>query len=472
MPLSGAYCMADVGVGGTTSEPAAAAPPSNAQEDGSVSPRNPKDPTIAAAALAAFCDAVAAVRAANSRGDDEKTIEQVKTQLAAAFQKARRAGVPQAKLLEASKEQGSTEEGQQLRPGDSVEVFGLESESGRQLNGQVGVVSHYVEEKGRFEVQLQANGSLVRVRPANLRCLSTPQPDTTGSVGQQPNTGEVEQAHASEELPQAGDHIEVHGLESESGKKLNGRTGVVRELVASTGRFKVELSPDEVLSIKPENLRRRPDPEPARNGAQSSRSGSSSSSSSSSQPRRRSHKRASNFNTVEEAELAPEEKLEQLLGGLSGGKKKKRRSRRTPSPPPQPQPREASPEIFFGAAAAEAAQAASAGAAAASAISAETAAKVAAAAAAAVAPPAELRVGDQVEVYGLQSEAGRKLNGKTGQITKFVEAKGRFEVELGLGSLQSLKPENLRPASRSMGGDYSGAASGDYNGATAGYTLL
>lgn len=451
--------MAGAGVDGAASEPAATAP-------STASARSAKDPAVAAAALATFCAAVAAVRAANNRGDDENTIEEVNAQLAAAMQKALRAGVPQAKLLEASKEHGSTEEGQQLQPGDTVEIFGLESESGRQLNGQVGLVSHYVEEKGRFQVQLQANNNLVSVRPANLRRQSTPQADTAGAAGQQANAAEAEQTHAREEeeeprSPQAGDRVEVHGLESESGKKLNGRTGIVLELVASTGRFKVELSPDEVVSVKPDNLRRCPGPETTKDGRRPSSHSRSSSSSSSTQPRRKKHKRSSNFDPAPTEELAPEDKLEQLLDGLKG-KKKKRRPKRPPTPPP----RDPSPEIFFGAAAAEAAQAAAAaaGAAAASTLSAETAAKVAAAAAAAVAPPAELHVGDQVEIYGLQSEAGRKLNGKIGQITKFVEAKGRFEVELGLGSLQSLKPENLRRASSSIGGDYSGS--------TAGYTLL
>merc|ERR1711963_135908 len=48
-----------------------------------------------------------------------------------------------------------------------------------------------------------------------------------------------------------------------------------------------------------------------------------------------------------------------------------------------------------------------------------------------------LKPGDPVEVHGLQSETGRMLNGKTGLITKFVEDKGRFQIELGLPTLQS-----------------------------------
>merc|ERR1712176_245693 len=72
-------------------------------------------------------------------------------------------------------------------------------------------------------------------------------------------------------------------------------------------------------------------------------------------------------------------------------------------------------------------------------------AAAAAAAAAACMAPTILNVGDQVEVFGLQSEAGRKLNGMKGKLTKFVDEKGRWQVELGLSNVQSLKPENLRP---------------------------
>merc|ERR1712136_385204 len=55
----------------------------------------------------------------------------------------------------------------------------------------------------------------------------------------------------------------------------------------------------------------------------------------------------------------------------------------------------------------------------------------------------ELKPGDKVMVRGLQSEAGLKLNGKTGLITKCLSDTGRFQVELGLENVQSLKPDNL-----------------------------
>merc|ERR1711920_556981 len=93
-------------------------------------------------------------------------------------------------------------------------------------------------------------------------------------------------------------------------------------------------------------------------------------------------------------------------------------------------------------------------------------AAAAAAAAAAVSKSQEpLKPGDRVEVFGLQSEAGRQLNGKSGLITKFVEEKGRFQVELGMANLQSLKPENLRHAAAAPT-----FVESTYSGSTAGYT--
>jgi len=60
--------------------------------------------------------------------------------------------------------------------------------------------------------------------------------------------------------------------------------------------------------------------------------------------------------------------------------------------------------------------------------------------------PRFLKPGDAVVVYGLTSEAGQKLNGKSGVITKYVEESGRFVVELtkGMSSVHSLKRENVR----------------------------
>mmetsp|Transcript_448 Transcript_448/g.864 ORF Transcript_448/g.864 Transcript_448/m.864 type:complete len:184 (+) Transcript_448:61-612(+) len=53
--------------------------------------------------------------------------------------------------------------------------------------------------------------------------------------------------------------------------------------------------------------------------------------------------------------------------------------------------------------------------------------------------------GDKVEIFGLKSEAGQKLNGKLAQVTRY-EPSGRVMVEMlrGLSAFHSVKPENLR----------------------------
>ncbi|CAK0864469.1 unnamed protein product [Prorocentrum cordatum] len=60
----------------------------------------------------------------------------------------------------------------------------------------------------------------------------------------------------------------------------------------------------------------------------------------------------------------------------------------------------------------------------------------------------ELRVGDAIEVFGLTSETGRPLNGRSGSVTRPIPEKGRFEVRLSLGfsaaETVSLNPKNLR----------------------------
>lgn len=57
-----------------------------------------------------------------------------------------------------------------------------------------------------------------------------------------------------------------------------------------------------------------------------------------------------------------------------------------------------------------------------------------------------LKPGDKVEIFGLTSEAGQKLNGKKAAIAKFEESSGRWMVEMlrGLSTFHSLKAENLK----------------------------
>lgn len=53
----------------------------------------------------------------------------------------------------------------------------------------------------------------------------------------------------------AGDPVIVHGLTSETGQKLNGRSGILGCYIESSGRFQVQLGPNEAPALKRENLK-------------------------------------------------------------------------------------------------------------------------------------------------------------------------------------------------------------------------
>jgi hypothetical protein len=54
--------------------------------------------------------------------------------------------------------------------GTSVEVFGLTSETGKQLNGKVGVILMIDRMKGRYHVKLPKDNDPKSIKPENLRC--------------------------------------------------------------------------------------------------------------------------------------------------------------------------------------------------------------------------------------------------------------------------------------------------------------
>jgi len=58
----------------------------------------------------------------------------------------------------------------EYQPGDPISVFGLESDAGKTMNGMRGRVVRYLQDKGRYEVQLdQQSGQTVNVKPAHLQ---------------------------------------------------------------------------------------------------------------------------------------------------------------------------------------------------------------------------------------------------------------------------------------------------------------
>lgn len=53
-------------------------------------------------------------------------------------------------------------------------------------------------------------------------------------------------------------------------------------------------------------------------------------------------------------------------------------------------------------------------------------------------------IDDHVEVFGLEGEGGRMLNGRKGMVIQFIADQGRYEVSFGPGREVILKPKNLR----------------------------
>mmetsp|Transcript_59859 Transcript_59859/g.110845 ORF Transcript_59859/g.110845 Transcript_59859/m.110845 type:complete len:701 (+) Transcript_59859:146-2248(+) len=382
-------------------------------------------------ALAAVKAAVAEIRplrdAATKAEDDGAALKEATKRLADALKKARLEGVSEDELLQASTgPSDANKDEEQLQVGDRVEVHGLESEQGKLLNGEVGIIIGFLEDKGRFQIQLDKDNKVISAKPGNLTKVS---PDGD-------DEGEDDDGHRPLET---GDKVEVYGLESDAGAKLNGRIGVIVEYLTDKERFKVQLAEQECVSVKPSNLRRH---RAARGGASKSKRSQSPSESSSSSSRPKKKQKT-------KKQLSPEEEMERLL--------KQAKPSKLPKASRPPDPEESGPPDAADAAA--------------------RAAGAAAAAAAAAAATEPLKPGDQVEVFGLKSAAGKSLNGKTGMITKFDKEKGRFQVELGQANIQSVKPENLRRSSTfsNLGGSGGGGMpppGDDYQGSTAGYTLL
>ncbi|CAL1156008.1 unnamed protein product [Cladocopium goreaui] len=303
----------------------------------------------AASALRTFRAAVAEVQRLSSAAEqeegsaiDEEAMKSAKARLENAMKAATLAGVSESTLLEASApeeapEQPKVAEGD-LKNGSKVEIHGLESEAGKQLNGQVGTITSFLEEKGRYQISLA--DKVVSIRPENLQLL----PAASGGQKAPNQTG-------AESTFQVGDRVEVNGLESEAGRKLNERVGVTKEFLADKGRWTIEMEDTkEVVSVRPSNM----------SFVEKASEGSSSSSSSGSEKEQKPKKR-------KRSSANPEEALEAMLKGERVRSDKKKKSARD-----------------AGAAAAWAAQAHEA-------------------------DNGALKPGDVVEVHGLQSAGGKAL---------------------------------------------------------------
>jgi len=219
---------------------------------------------------------------------------------------------------------------------DPVLISGLQSAAGQKLNGRHGVITAFIEETNRFQVDL-GPGESHAIKPENLRysdkCVSTnkriagSKDDSNSSASEdseerkrkkrakkrkkqaaktfsnftsfdqdgcsyagksreemtaeekmhellhgpmtvterdqfvRQKTSERKQQEASTPKTKAagalgvGDTVVIHGLQSASGQKLNGRSGVIACFIESSGRFQVNLGNGEAPAVKRENLK-------------------------------------------------------------------------------------------------------------------------------------------------------------------------------------------------------------------------
>eukprot|EP00747_Dinoflagellata_sp_TGD_P207311 gnl/TRDRNA2_/TRDRNA2_80889_c0_seq1.p1 gnl/TRDRNA2_/TRDRNA2_80889_c0~~gnl/TRDRNA2_/TRDRNA2_80889_c0_seq1.p1 ORF type:complete len:585 (+),score=72.72 gnl/TRDRNA2_/TRDRNA2_80889_c0_seq1:117-1871(+) len=125
--------------------------------------------------------------------------------------------------------------------GDAVEVFGLDTEAGKKINGQVGTVTNYLPDRERFEVRLSST-RVITVRPNNVMKLHETDQKHPSGVNQKHPSGVIE----------PGDRVEVFGMES-AGRELNGQIGTVIS-VQDNGRYELRLSPDKTAFVRPLNV--------------------------------------------------------------------------------------------------------------------------------------------------------------------------------------------------------------------------
>jgi len=341
-------------------------------------------------------------------------------------------------------------------PGDCVKVFGLESDVGRPLNGQKGVIVKYIEETGRFEVRFGLERS-VNLKPENLKNsllgegdrveLSAPHSEGGPSTSRQ--QGKVIKYVEETDMFQvqlepmwqvrlkadhlmrldlkAGDKVEISGLESEGGRPLNGQRGRITKYLPDSGRFEVSMDSEKLVTVKPDNLVRtsmEPGDTVQAYGLESESgvflNGQNGSIVEASEEGRFDVRFAtlhlpSGLLTKLELPFAPDDCVEvHGLGEDRGGKQLNGQK----GVVAQYVKKTGEFQVRFGLTKAM------------------------------NLPPEYLRKfsfnrGDSIEVRGLSSESGRPLNGQTGVIIKYILETGRFEVRLGQDKVVNLKSENL-----------------------------
>eukprot|EP00972_Heterocapsa_arctica_P097602 14400148-Heterocapsa_arctica.AAC.1 len=161
--------------------------------------------------------------------------------------------------------------------GDAAEIFALGLPLGKALDGKHGVTTEWRPEKGRFEIQLN-DGYPVNLTSDNRRKLVEPGSEDASSRAAAPEhltASDAESERDSELVPLSGssinaesetdeelaplavgDAVEICGLKSEEGKKLNGQRGKIGARLSEKGRYESQMPVGDAINRWPGNLQK------------------------------------------------------------------------------------------------------------------------------------------------------------------------------------------------------------------------
>jgi len=159
-----------------------------------------------------------------------------------------------------------------IPPGTIVSLKGLQSRPER--NGDRGEVAEYDEQSGRYLVFIEDEEEYLRVKPSNLlqhvhirlHGIES-QPSLNGKRGtivawsdhkerynvHVMDIGKIVSAKPSNVVLENGTVGMITGLQSKP--ELNGRHGTIKNFNKETGRYDVQLSADQIVRLKLENVR-------------------------------------------------------------------------------------------------------------------------------------------------------------------------------------------------------------------------
>ena len=159
-----------------------------------------------------------------------------------------------------------------IPPGTVVSLKGLVNASDR--NGDRGVVKQYIPSSGRYVVELEDSEDTMSVKPSNLlqhvhvriHDIQS-QPELNGKTGTIITWNSHKERYAiyvmdlkkvvslkpGNVVLESGTVAQVTGLSSRP--ELNGKWGTIKDWVKESNKYDVQLSPQQVIRLKVDNMR-------------------------------------------------------------------------------------------------------------------------------------------------------------------------------------------------------------------------